>query len=110
MIKQPIPHPVALLRDQKGIYGVGLSHEYLEADLPNELIGHDGRLKDINLILRPDRISECCGTYAPMLQMLPRRYFGETAEAEWAIKDSLMRSSGARSMACRPRQRASSIG
>jgi hypothetical protein len=90
MIKQLIPHPVALLRDEKGIYGIGLSDEYLQADLPNDLIGYDGRLKDIKLILRPDRITEACGNYAPILQKLPRRrHFRETLESE--LRDEMVR-------------------
>jgi hypothetical protein len=48
-ITKPLPTPVGLLRDEKGIYGVGLTDEYLEADLPKELLRyHGGSPKDNN--------------------------------------------------------------
>jgi hypothetical protein len=69
MTDHDFPNPVALLRDEKGIYGIGLSDAYLQA--------RAGRSENIKLILRTDRIDEAilwtgAGDYAAAcLQQLP---------------------------------------
>src|SRR6516165_341189 len=50
MTDHDLLNPVVLLRDGKGVYGIGLSDEYLQA--------REGRCENIKLILRPDRIDE----------------------------------------------------
>jgi hypothetical protein len=79
-----IPNPVELLRDDKGIYGIGLCEEYLAADLPPDL-----RRRQNRLVLRPDRIEEACGIGRPVLQWLPQRgwLFGRSQEAE--LRDTM---------------------
>jgi len=90
---RPFLRPVELLRDEKGIYGVGLTDEYLEADLPAELLGYDGaRPKDNKLILRPDRITEACGESGPpILQMLPRRWCRASETQECDLRDAMVK-------------------
>jgi PcfJ-like protein len=87
---KPFPNPVGLLRDERGIYGLGLTDEYLEADLPKELLNYEGTPpRDNKLILRPDRINEACGyRHPPILQMLPRG-FRETQECD--LRDEMVK-------------------
>jgi PcfJ-like protein len=61
---QGVPNPVALFRDDKGVYGIGLADEYLEA--------RGTRHGTLRLILRPDRVDETeAHDRGPILQGLP---------------------------------------
>src|SRR6266576_2465071 len=81
-----IPHPVELLRDDKGVYGIGLCEEYLAADLPPDWPRRQNRL-----VLRPDRVEDASydGIGRPVLQWLPQRgpLFGRSQEAE--LRDTM---------------------
>jgi hypothetical protein len=79
-----IPNPVELLRDDKGVYGIGLCQEYLAADLPPNWPSQQNRL-----VLRPDRVEEACGRWHPVLQWLPQRglLFDRSQEAE--LRDTM---------------------
>jgi hypothetical protein len=63
---QGIPNPVTLFRDDKGVFGIGISDDYLRSQ--------GVRCRNIRLVLRPDRINETeieeTGRY-PILQGLP---------------------------------------
>jgi hypothetical protein len=81
-----IPDPIEVLRDGNGVYGLGLSDEYLAwaaVNHPNE--------ENCRLILRPDRLSEECGRGQPVLQCLPQRgrLFRRSREAR--LRNSLFR-------------------
>jgi hypothetical protein len=80
-----IPNPVELLRDDNGLYGIGLCQEYLAADLPP-----NWPRRENNLVLRPDRVEEACGGgWHPVLQWLPQRgrLFDSSQEAK--LRDTM---------------------
>jgi hypothetical protein len=65
---QGIPNPVTLFRDDRGVYGIGFSDDYL--------LSKGDRDRDIKLVLRPDRINETkietsADLRDPILQRLP---------------------------------------
>jgi hypothetical protein len=63
-----IPNPVELLHDHRGVYGIGLSEEYLNFDAPKDF----PRRCNTRIILRPDRMTESVvRDDQPILQALP---------------------------------------
>ena len=56
-MKQVI-HPVELLRDRKGIYGIGIA-KYVEIDHPPS-----------SILLRPDRLDGSCVIWGAIYQMI----------------------------------------
>jgi hypothetical protein len=79
-----IPNPVTLLSDDMGIYGVGLSEEYLAAsDVPALPLPHE---EESRIVLRPDRIGDVHVRGQSILQKLPpqwrrKKLFGASLEA-----------------------------